>query len=539
VRNWTQTLKVTYFNRNHDEIAKISIDPVLAANHSPAALFDDYLQQLEKSRQLADKQVNVKKNHAIQYASPNDGRINNHATALEEQRTINRKMDAVTTPDLEGLAANLKQTYSNMAVNTSWLKFLGITDYTTPASWDSIGTKRYELDNHLGNVMTTVTDKRLQVASGGGIYFTADIASTQDYYPFGMLMPGRLYMFGGDSTYRYGFNGKENDNTVKGLGNWQDYGERIYDPRLGRFLSVDPISKNYPWLGPYSFAENSPLRFIDIDGNETANPSIFRRVWNSLMGDDKINRMDKFITDFEIDPETVISLPNDTYVIEQTFFSARTNSEERLYSVFRKDRNVPKLSGYTGDPNNDDYFLTEEQFLHTKILGNYIIPAPMGPEAAEESIGVAIKGSKSLVASFREVVGIVKVAAKEITAWKNEIRFGVADATGISGDVLQKGFHLHVKNFEGLELTLKPLKDGEIGVGIVAGKAKYVKQALNTLNRALKNPNFRAALLVNLKATQETLQTAAKVLANANYAQMAIDRAHEINYLIQALIKMQ
>jgi hypothetical protein len=36
-------------------------------------------------------------------------------------------------------------------------------------------------------------------------------------------------------SYRYGFNGKENDNEVKGAGNQQDYGMRIYDPRWGSF----------------------------------------------------------------------------------------------------------------------------------------------------------------------------------------------------------------------------------------------------------------------------------------------------------------
>ncbi len=47
---------------------------------------------------------------------------------------------------------------------------------------------------------------------------------------------------GAEGLYRYGFNGKENDNEVKGEGNQQDYGFRIYDPRLGRFLSVDPLT---------------------------------------------------------------------------------------------------------------------------------------------------------------------------------------------------------------------------------------------------------------------------------------------------------
>lgn len=74
-----------------------------------------------------------------------------------------------------------------------------------------------------------------------------------------------LYAEGG---YRYGFNGKENDNEVKGEGGQQDYGFRIYDPRAGRFLSVDPITSSYPELTPYQFASNNPIMNIDLDGLE-------------------------------------------------------------------------------------------------------------------------------------------------------------------------------------------------------------------------------------------------------------------------------
>jgi RHS repeat-associated protein len=81
-----------------------------------------------------------------------------------------------------------------------------------------------------------------------------------------MIMPNRSYS--ATSSYRFGFNGKENDNEVKGEGNEQDYGMRIYDPRVGRFLSVDPISKSYPELTPYQFASNSPIENVDIDGLE-------------------------------------------------------------------------------------------------------------------------------------------------------------------------------------------------------------------------------------------------------------------------------
>jgi|GEM_PF-4212678 len=47
---------------------------------------------------------------------------------------------------------------------------------------------------------------------------------------------------------------------------------RIYDPRLGRFLSVDPLFKSYPYYSPYQFAGNSPIFFIDLDGGEPKDP---------------------------------------------------------------------------------------------------------------------------------------------------------------------------------------------------------------------------------------------------------------------------
>src|SRR5690606_36422730 len=48
--------------------------------------------------------------------------------------------------------------------------------------------------------------------------------------------------------YRYGFNGMEKDNEVKGKGNSYDFGARMYDSRLGRWLSIDPLTGKYPNL---------------------------------------------------------------------------------------------------------------------------------------------------------------------------------------------------------------------------------------------------------------------------------------------------
>jgi RHS repeat-associated protein len=82
---------------------------------------------------------------------------------------------------------------------------------------------------------------------------------------FGMLVPNR---HGSSNSYRYGFNGKEKDDEVKGEGNWQDYGARMYNPRLGRFPNPDPKFKLYPMLSTYQFASNTPIQAIDLDGKE-------------------------------------------------------------------------------------------------------------------------------------------------------------------------------------------------------------------------------------------------------------------------------
>ena len=93
-------------------------------------------------------------------------------------------------------------------------------------------------------------------------YF-ADVLSYNDYYPFGMLQPGR---HANSNEYRYGFNGMEKDDEVKGSGNSLDFGARIYDSRIGRWLARDPLFKKQPGWSPYKAFLDNPNIFIDPDG---------------------------------------------------------------------------------------------------------------------------------------------------------------------------------------------------------------------------------------------------------------------------------
>ena len=130
----------------------------------------------------------------------------------------------------------------------------------------TIGLKQFELSNHLGNVITTISDKKLPHVINGENnfdFYQPELLSVVDYYAFGVTMPGRTF---NSTNYRYGFNGKEKDDEVKGSGNSLDFGERIQDPRILRFLSLDPLRKKFPWESNYSFADNNPILYVDVDG---------------------------------------------------------------------------------------------------------------------------------------------------------------------------------------------------------------------------------------------------------------------------------
>jgi RHS repeat-associated protein len=264
--------------------------------------------------------------------------------------TVNQGQLSQTEANLYGSSRLGMQT---LAINVQDQTSPAVTGMTGLGNGRNItfirGKKYFELTNHLGNVLAVVSDRNLGVSLNSSTvdHYNAVIVNAQDYYPFGMLMPGRgghigtgkniasslikngetvpatlvvnqranntpaTYMasesisfedgftagdgdefgtlmvdqanadLGSDNGvsygimakgYRYGFNGKENDNEVKGEGNELDFGNRIYDSRVGRFLSLDPLTSAFPFYSPYQYAGNKPIWKIDLDGLKEEDP---------------------------------------------------------------------------------------------------------------------------------------------------------------------------------------------------------------------------------------------------------------------------
>ncbi len=91
------------------------------------------------------------------------------------------------------------------------------------------------------------------------------IRNISDYSPFGVLLKERTIE---TANYRRGFQGQETDDEVKGEGNSVNYKYRMHDPRVGRFFTVDPLFKEFPWYTPYSFSGNEVTIKIELEGLE-------------------------------------------------------------------------------------------------------------------------------------------------------------------------------------------------------------------------------------------------------------------------------
>ncbi len=83
-------------------------------------------------------------------------------------------------------------------------------------------------------------------------------------------------------NYRFGFNGQEKDDEITGVtGSHLNFKYRMYDSRIGRFFTVDPLTSKYPYNSPYAFCENKLGLGIELEGLEVY---YLNTEWGSMAG---------------------------------------------------------------------------------------------------------------------------------------------------------------------------------------------------------------------------------------------------------------
>ena len=177
-------------------------------------------------------------------------------------------------PAMNSLALSERPIYGSdrLGMDMNKIELYGLPDirFTNLPTNGPAGLRRYEIKDHLGNVCVTTTGDRYgvdQTPPDGIIDYTMPkVVSWSGYEPFGCLLPGRNYSSG---SYRFGFQGQEKDNELNGsIGTNYAFEYRMHDPRVGRFLSIDPLAAKYPHNSPYGFSENRVVDGIDLEGSE-------------------------------------------------------------------------------------------------------------------------------------------------------------------------------------------------------------------------------------------------------------------------------
>ncbi len=181
-----------------------------------------------------------------------------------------------------------------------------------------------------------------------------------------------------DKGYRFGFNGKEKDNEINVNGGDYDFGARIYDGRLGRWLSLDPLMKKYPSFSAYSAFGNSPILILDPDGKEIIN------------GHDKVTEKQNYIK-----VQSAMEIVN--LVLPELFSSA-------LFKDYKITIKIGPLSSSSeitpsGDGNNTQ--MSNEKFSSSHNDGKALFGASKTFHSFEDPISCE-KGSSTLSIAMKK-----------------------------------------------------------------------------------------------------------------------------------------
>jgi RHS repeat-associated protein len=328
-----------------------------------------------------------------------------------------------------------------------------------------IGDKMYELSNHLGNVLEVFTDRKIAIDDGFGdvAYYTSDVASYSDYYPFGMLLPGR---HGRDDIngYRYGFQGQEMDDEIKGEGNSVNYKYRMHDPRIGRFFAVDPLAPKYPHNSPYAFSENKVIHMVELEGLEAVGYDYYNQ------------QIDKYGVDFWAKPRK----PKLLVVTEGDVISEVLNNWAMSYYQYQ-------LDAYN-DMSEDEKDFAARMAIYRNYYGSYARQR-LAPVAQSYQVLASVGGSGMVIGGpITRGVTTVSVSSGSVSVafkakffkntsirFKQGLRSGVLNLKKLFGNkgAARRLEHGDNWNSGSLESAIEYFTPGAVGQKTKNGKVIY------------------------------------------------------------------
>jgi RHS repeat-associated protein len=192
------------------------------------------------------------------------------------------------------------------------------------------------------------------------------IRNSTDYSPFGVELEGRTVSLDG---YRFGFQDQEKDDEIKGKGNSINYTFRMHDPRLGRFFTVDPLAKDFPWNSSYAFSENTLIHMIELEGLQRVGyqscPGNIIKWYNyDNLSDERIEEALGWVYNCHqgnLTVQDIKSLKKDDYVLVTNSVDIFNNSLGTSFKYYSS-----RWAFYNGNPYHKESVKDFSQWLYSK-----------------------------------------------------------------------------------------------------------------------------------------------------------------------------
>ena len=222
---------------------------------------------------------------------------------------------------------------------------LGSYNGKTDQGKRTLGNKKYELSNHLGNVLSVISDNKIGIDSDTDLiadYYEPLVISESDYYPFGMAMKERSFS---NEEYRFGFNTQEKSTEIGEDTYTAEFWQ--YDSKIARRWNNDPRPNTS--ISVYAAFANSPIMLIDHLGDTTdlfTPDGIFiDRIFDS--GDnveDEIHFINKATYNYL---KSYFDNPNELafYVRESSDYYIGIETKKGLLAIYERSANEVEITG--------------------------------------------------------------------------------------------------------------------------------------------------------------------------------------------------